>query len=896
MVHSLIFEEFAKIVKANPAKTAIFFKRDQKDLTLSYTELYNQAIKLGNLLTAKGVREQDKVVVLLGNQPEWPISFLAIQYVGAVAVPIDIKLNPQDMLTLILHSRSKVVICSHKLYPVIHKEKQELGDREILSVDSPDFFEKLTPPASEPMMKEEGAPREKIAAMFYTSGTTHSPKAVLLSQGNLLSNVSSIKKLQIIKPEDNFISLLPLHHTYSFTITCLLPLLEGAQISYPQGLNSNEVLSCMKENGVDILVGVPQLFALLQRSIKEKLKSLPFISRFILNALIEVSWKIRQLCGVNLSKIFLPTLHAAFGRNLRYMITGGASLDKKIANDFLKWGFTVLEGYGLTETSPVVAMNPAQRPKIGSVGKPIPGVEVKIVNADIRGVGEIAIKGPNVMLGYYGLPEETEKVLKGGWFFSGDLGYLDRDGYLYITGRRDEMLVLSSGKKVFPELIEKYYYQSPFIKEICIFASEQSGFLESTKQLIAVVVPNEDYFHKCGIVNIEEKLRWELDNLSHRLSDFQRISGLLITRDPLPRTALGKLMRHKVENVYSKRIVIPEKKGVDYSREEASILSQEGIQPLLTYLSGRLKKEVHLEDHIELDLGLDSLSRIELFLEMQKSFNIEIPESQGLEIFYASTVRDLIVKIKPYIAKGIKLPKADKSQWPQLLNQDLPTRTRGAIRLKPLFLDKVIAVISWGGLQLLFRIFFSLKIKGKANLPAEGPYIIYVNHCSFLDGFIVASCLPFKLATNTYFVGFSKYFLFPFLENLVKVFRLIPIDINLQLIEAMQACAYLLRNSKIICFFPEGKRSNDGEIQEFKKGIGILAKELNLPLVPVYIDGAFHSWSRHMKSPRPSPITVTFGKKVISRNLISEEAVRGDVYEDITRGLRKELLKLKDLA
>lgn len=228
------------------------------------------------------------------------------------------------------------------------------------------------------------------------------------------------------------------------------------------------------------------------------------------------------------------------------MVSGGAKLSIQIALDFYGLGFKLIEGYGLTETSPVVTLNLAKNLKFGSVGKPIPDVGIKIHNPDKSGVGEVLIKGPNVMQGYFKQPELTSEVIKEGWFYSGDLGYLDREGYLYLVGREKEIIVLGSGKNIYPEELEEYYGQSPYIKEMCILERIEERFGSTIESLYAIVVPDLEYFRKMNVTDIRGKIRWELENLGKGLSPYRHIMGFTITKDELPRTPLKKLKRYQV--------------------------------------------------------------------------------------------------------------------------------------------------------------------------------------------------------------------------------------------------------------------------------------------------------------------------------------------------------------
>ncbi len=889
-----MFEEFDRVARNIAAKTAIFF-RDGKELkTISYKELYLQVIRLGNLLRQKGVKEQDKAVILLGNQPEWPETFFAVQYNGAICVPIDINLAAEEIKALILHSQARIVVSFEKLYFRLQQQLDSINGLQVLLVDSPVFQDELAQSTTAASGKSQMEADDKVAAMFFTSGTTKLPKGVLLSQKNLYSNNRSIKKVGLLTSKDVVISLLPLHHTYSFMVTCLSALLEGAQISYPASLNSEDLISCLKDTKVTLFVGVPQVFLLFHRGIEQKLKKMPLPVRMIIGGLIEFSWLMRRVAHINLSKIILGKMHKAFGKQLKYMVTGGARLDPNVIADFYKWGFTVLEGYGLTETSPVVTFNPPEKPKFGSVGRAIADVEVKILSPDEQGIGEVIIRGPNVMLGYYELPDETARKLKEGWYYTGDLGYLDKEGYLYITGRKDELLVLTSGKKVNPEEIEMKYLASPYIKEICVMVNKVDGFLDQVNQLTAVVVPDVDYFRKQGEVNVEQKIKWELDNISYKLSDYKRIKGFYLSKDSLPRTRLGKLMRHRIDLSKLQKAGEGAKQEAVLSSEDEALFSEDFTQKVLSYLSARLKRKVNLADHLELDLGLDSLGRVELLLELQRHLNIQVPEESLTELYYTGIAKELIQRLKPFLGREpAQEIKQEEFLWSKVLAQPLPESLVNSFRLKPLFIDKVITFLGMAFVKLIFLIFFRLKVEGRENLPKEGPCIIYANHTSYLDGLIVGCSLPLGGLFNSYFLGFRQYFMNPAFRWLIKSARLVPIDITYDLVKTMQVCAYILKHSKLLMFFPEGQRSATEETGPFKKGIGVLAKELNVPLIPIYIEGSYNAWSRHQKFPRPARIKVTCGKVLTAAQLTAEVGPAPDIHEALAVRLRKELTQLK---
>ena len=647
-----LFEYFAAAVKARSAESAIFFNKDGKWQSLSFSEVYSKAVSFGNELRSCGIRPADKIAIMLGNQPEWPIAFFAIQCIGCIAVPIDINLPPEDIKKQIDYSDARVVLATQRLRVDL---PGLLPDVNIFLVDSQDFINRIkTSPAADDkeILKDiDPITDDTVAAMFYTSGTTAAPKAVMLTHKNLLSNLRSFRKAEIIKPGYVFISFLPLHHTYSFMVTCLVPILEGGHISYPSALNSEEIISCIKATKVNVVTGVPRFYDILHSSIESRLNKMPPLKRAAMDLLRDICWQLRKYFNINLSRMLFSKLHATIGRSLEYMISGGARLEPEVLYGLFKWGYTVLEGYGLTETSPVVTFNTPSDHRVGSAGRPIPEVRIRIMAPDASGVGEVAVSGANIMKGYYKQPEETARVIKDGWFLSGDLGHIDKDGYLYISGRKDQILVLGSGKKVNPEEMERHFSSSPYIKEVCVVISKgASRPAPAAGRLTAIVVPDEKYFHQQGHTDIEEMTRWVLEKLSNKLSPYSRIQELVLRKSPLPRTAMGKLMRQKISDEYQgAKAPSADRKGQP-SDEDMALLSSEECKKILAFIAKYVKKDsVGLRDHLELDLGLDSLGRVELLMELGQFLNIQLSESQAMELFYTNTVKELILKAKPFL-------------------------------------------------------------------------------------------------------------------------------------------------------------------------------------------------------------------------------------------------------
>jgi long-chain acyl-CoA synthetase len=870
----------------------------------TYGQIEDFSLRIGAFLIKEGFKKGDFAALCMENRPEWAIIYLGIMAAGLTCVPLDPQLTEQEIENLINDCAAKIIFVSNAVFQAKNINKIKAGLNKIVILDLDIEKERLLGLAQVKSTLHEGVAwpevlSEDIASLIYTSGTTGSPKGVMLTHKNLCSNFQSIDKLKLFSDKDTFISILPLHHAYPFMITLITPLFCRARVTYTSSLRSDELLNLMREAQATVLVGVPQLFSLFYANILEKIKSIPFFFRMPLFGLIEILWQIRRFSGINLSKLALPKIHRPFGQALRFFACGGAKLNEEAARFLMKIGFTILEGYGLSETSPVVTFNPLKKQKIGSVGRVIPDVELKIDNPDSSGMGEVVIKGPNVMKGYYKRAEETLSVLKDGWFYSGDLGYIDKDGYLYITGRKKEIIVLSSGKNIYPEEVESYYTKSPYIKEICVLGVGQA----QEERLTAVVVPDTDYCRKLGEVDLNSIIRWELENLSEGLAPYKRIKGYIIAKQDLPRTRIGKIKRYEVKNKYLDELKGIKLKGaigeIPATDEDLGLLISGVGRKIIEVLNKHLKlnRQITPSDHIELDLGIDSLGRVELIIALEQAFNIHIPDELMTKVF---TVKELILEIERLVpgegVQGEPIPElASQTLWNEILNEKPAKDIIKKVNLAPSRMTILGMLLFAEILRLVFRVIWGLKVNGAENIPRTGKCILCVNHSSYLDAFIVEASVPLSLGKGLFFVGFRAYFEQPFIKNIIKYIRVIPIDPGMHFVEAMQASSYVLKNDKIVCIFPEAQRTIDGNVKEFKKGVGILAKELNIPLVPVLITGSYESWPRTKSLPRPYPIKITFGRPFDFEELKKEGLKSGakDEYQAIAFGIRQEVIKLK---
>ncbi len=863
----MILRKIRESANRYPDHVAVQMKRGDGYERYTYRDLLRGIASVARSLAGLGITKGDRVGLLSENRPEWMISYLSVQSLGAVIVPLDAQLTGKEVALLLASAEAKAVFVSAGTRAKLPRDMPL-----VLSFD-PDggapFSDMLK---AHPDAELPPAPStDDIAALLFTSGTTGDPKGVMLSQGNLASNCMSCIKLDIVRPDDNLLCILPLHHTYPAMVSLLLPFSVGAAVTVLNSLKGPDIIACMQETKVSILLGVPQLYLGLRRAIFEGIQKKPAAVRAVVKVLLAVNGLLRATTGVNAGKVFFGKVHSMFGPAFRLCASGGARLDADVYTDMTKLGFTIIEGYGLTETSPVSTFNPVERQKAGSIGIPVPDVEVRIANPDENNQGEIAIRGPNVMLGYFRKPGETAEVLRDGWFYSGDLGYRDRDGYFFITGRSKEMIVLSTGKKIFPDELERFYKQIPSIKEICL--------IEGERGLEAAVVPDFDYLREMNLSNSRETIAFEIEDLAKDLPPYKRVVGLKIFKDPLPVTRLGKLRRSKVRELYSRS---GERSEKSVHELDAGFLNDPVAKKLLACLEPfSAKKTIVPDDNLELDLGLDSLARVELVVSIEKSFGISLPDSFGSGIF---TVKDTVLKLKELLASGpVEAGKSIKMSWTDILAQGPSEELKKSLKLESGVLDRAGQYVLLLLLRLVFTLYGRLSVHGKENLPATGPFIMAPNHLSLIDAPALAAKISWKTVSRTFFLGTTDYFGGPVTSKIARMIHVIPVDMDTRLSSAMQLSAYVLRQGWILCVFPEGGRSRDGGIKEFKRGVGIIAKELNMPLVPVAIRGTYEMLPAGRRFPRPAKLDIFIGKPVYPAGLD---------YDGIVNMLQRKVIEL----
>ncbi|MFZ8833985.1 MAG: AMP-dependent synthetase/ligase [Candidatus Caldipriscus sp.] len=477
------------------------------------------------------------------NRPEWGWGYLATQWAGGTVIPLDAKLTDVERRFLMDFAGVKGVICSKDYLMEMEEAKKEIKFDFILSMEDLDkIFEKY-----------EGIDRvelneEDLAEILFTSGTTGSPKGVMLTHKNIMSDLEGLYQIIDVDENDVFFSILPLHHVYECTGGFLAPIYVGASVAYASSLRPNVMLEEMREIRPTVWLTVPLVLEKIYQKILKTLNEQKGVKKVLINLM-------KTFAKERLSKRIKESLGLD---RVRYVVSGGAALPEWVSKGLEDLGFPILQGYGLSETSPILTLNPPHSPRNKSVGLPIPGVEIRLFEVNERGEGEIAAKGPMVMKGYYKNEKATKEVFYDGWFLTGDIGYFDEDGYLYITGRKKAVIVTKGGKNIYPEEIENKLKESPYIEEVLVFGAINPETGEEEVQ--ALVYPNLDEVrelaHKMGKVPdddfIYELISKEIERLSKDLAPYKRIKRFALGYEEFPKTTTRKIKRHLFEGVFIK--------------------------------------------------------------------------------------------------------------------------------------------------------------------------------------------------------------------------------------------------------------------------------------------------------------------------------------------------------
>jgi long-chain acyl-CoA synthetase len=828
------------LVRALPARgthTAVLTVADDGSTSaLSYAELGERALRLTGRFVAGGIRPGDPVILFGPNSPEWIVVRLALAACGAIAVALDDLTTDAELAVLVPDSGARVIFAAKAYLPRL----AALAGAEMRTVYALDGDIQPLPQSEAPL---PAIAPDMDCMLVFTSGTTGTPKSFLLTHANIMANVNGLAAEGIVSASDRALLPLPLHHVYPLTVGCLTALASCTTIVLPPGVTGPQIVRTLQSGRVTVIVGVPRLYAALAAGLEARVAARGAVARRVFNALLALSLAMRRRTGIRIGRNLFASLHRQLTPDLWLMASGGARFEAELIWKLEALGWEVLSGYGLAETASILTANRRGKAHIGTEGTPLPGAQLRIAAPAADGTGEIEARGPSVFAGYRDNDAANAAAFtEDGWFRTGDLGVIDADGFVTITGRVKEMIVLGGGKNIFPEEVEKIYSDSPYIRELAV--------LERAGALVALVVPNLETIAATGNRRIEDVLRVELAERSQRLPGFQRIAGYAATRDPLPRTRLGKYQRFLLPELYerAKAGASPSRRS-ELSDADRALLARAPAREIWPWLAARYPdKTLDPDLSPQLDLGIDSLEWVTMTLEIAERFGVQLIEQDAAD---AQTLRDLLVRANERAA----------SQTATIQPAALTAEQRAWLD-EPGAGGRVAGHVLNAVNVALMRGLFRLRAAGLDNVPLTGPFVIACNHLSDLDPLVVAAALGHRRLQHVWWGGdVGRLFESRAGRTLARIAHIFPVD-ERRPASAIAMGEEVLRRGVALVWFPESWRSPDGQLQEFRPGIGHLLTRMSVPVIPARIVGTFEALPRGRKVPRPVPVSIAFGGAV----------------------------------
>jgi long-chain acyl-CoA synthetase len=839
-------------------RPALRVTRDGRLLSWSHKELRSAALRAAARLRAQGIEAGDRVILQAESCPEWAIAYFGILAAGGVAVPLDQQTSGVRRAEIVNYTGARASVLSE----LVAGEGLEEGETALVLRDLCAAGES---PSTEGLPLPRGG--EDPASILFTSGTTLEPKGVVLAHRAFLANVDSVARALQPGTSDRLVSVLPLHHAFEFTAGLLAPLSQGASITYLESLSGEVLAQTLRSTRATCLLGVPRLFELLLAGMRRGVDESPAPVRGLLKALWSLARR-QHAHGRSWGRFLLFPLHARFGGRLAFMVSGGAALPAEVQEEYDVLGFRLLQGYGLTETAPVLSVNPMDRRLPGSVGLPLPGVDIRIDEPGADGVGEILARGANLMSGYYRDPEATRAVLRDGWFRTGDLGRLDEDGFLHVTGRLKDLIVTQSGKNVYPDEVEAAVMELPGVRELCVVgAPSRDG---SGEDVALVVVPERDDDDSLNAI------REAVTELMEDLPSHQRVSRVHFTNEELPRTRLQKVQRSRVR---ARLGAPPAREATGPRAESGGHPRAERVLELLARLTGVEAASLTEGQDLLLDLGVDSLMAAELLAAADALTEDGVPLPEAADV---KTVGELLALARRDGGAPVR---------PQATNAHANGAPSPATRL----LAGTTAPLVRATWPLLYGGYLGLDVEGLDSLPKGRPYILAANHASHLDAGAVLTALG-PLARDLRVVVARDYFFDTPLKARFfgRLLNAIPFDRHGDWEAGLAGCREALEAGHPLLIFPEGTRSPTGRLQEFKAGVGRLALEMQVPIVPTRIDGTHAALPKGRTLPRRHRLRVSFGEALDPCSLgTAEDTLDYERWRLVVEAVRDDIAGLK---
>ena len=851
-----LFDVFRRSAERFPDQHALQMRRNNRWVRYTYNEALQTTGTIMRRFTERGLKPGDRVVICGENCPEWGLTYLAAMRAGLTAVPLDPQWPGTDVWSATEFVKAKLICAGTSTIDGIERTR---GDREtdVVTISHP-----FVPPpgASRDQLPDPVSVNDNAAAsILFTSGTTVAPKAVELTHRNFISNAQALVDVHPVYPSDEFLSVLPMYHAFEFNGGFLIPLAAGATITYVEQLKGAEIRAAMQATGTTAMLVVPRLVRSFYEGIMQQVANASLGKRVVFRTLGVLS----HLTGGRYARSLFGAVHRGFGGRLRVIVSGGSRLDPELYESFSGLGFPIFEGYGLTETGPVLAVNPPGAPVPGSVGPMLPNVDIDIRNKNLEDIGEVWVRGPNVVSGYLDNPEATAEVLVDGWFRTGDLGRLDSDGYLYLTGRSKDLIVTSAGKNVYPDEVESRYRDLLHIKELCVFGAPSADGLGDVVHAVAVI--DAENHPELDRSSMEREVRMALESMSEELPPYQRIAVLHFWDRELPKTSTLKAKRSLIRDMVRSEEGVS---GAGVSWTEAAIdqgvvtanpEAVAAVEEILAVHTKRIDASLTPSMHLLLDLGIDSIGKMDVLGAIEARFRTQIDDERAAKIARVGDIFTLV---------GDRTPSAGNARDAKAWHRRLAETDAAACSANGRIPAALIPV-RWlvrGGMSLFMNSYVRIQVAGRENIPSTGAFILAPNHSSHLDSPSTVSAIGGK--RRVWVAGAQDYFFNTAFKRFLfgRIFDTISFDRKADGIRGLRRCGEALSRGDGLLIFPEGTRSITGEIQPFKIGVAVLAIERNVPIVPVHIHRTFELLRKGQRIVRPGVAHVRFGAPIFPPN------------------------------
>ncbi len=875
-------ELVASLATLGDRQCLLWFEEEGSD-SLSYAAFTAMAQGIARGLAASGIGPGQRVGLFAENRWQSVVLAAGVVLSGAAVAALDPQLSGEVLLHVLTDADPALLLATgpqeqavrdvmgQVTLPVLLTDLDQ-GERSWRSLLATGKKKDVEPGRAQP---------DDTVALFYTSGTTGMPKGVPLSHANVIFQGAALHVAGLTKPGDRVLLPLPLHHVYPFVVGMFGPLALGVCIIIPRAITGAEVIRAVREGRASIVIGIPRLYEALVAGVMGRLRSLRLPARLLMLGLLEISRFARKRLGLRLGRILLHGLHQRMGSELRIMASGGAPLEPGLAWTMEALGWKVAIGYGLTETAPILSINPPGAGRFESVGRALPGVELRIEPSDAE-QGEIQARGPNVFAGYRNLPHKTaEAFTPDGWFRTGDLGYLE-DGWLVITGRASTMIVTRSGENIQPDTVEQILDRHPLLRE--------TGVLEREGKVAVLAVPDIVASRQTGL-EPEDAARKAVAEAGRQLASYQRPALVAVSVNPLERTRLGKIRRHLLERHFDRALQGVAEQDLrpldprEMQTADRRLLENPAAAATWDLLTRRYpRRRLTPDADLAADLGVDSLEWLDLSLELGGRTSVTPDQEQIATI---TTVRDLLRAVMapsdrgksgadPVAAPEEYLDDTDKGQLEPVTGWRL-----GFYRAMHL---------AFGSLA---RLVFRMEVRGLEHLERPSPLVLTPNHLSFVDGPLLAAALPFANLRRMHFLAWQGgAFANPVLAFISRSGQAISIDPAKRPGTSLALPAAILGRGRDLVFFPEGMRSRDGALQRFQPGLGRILAARDALVIPILIEG-----TREVLPPgrwwlAPAKVRVTLGEPVPASELRQGGECESPA-DCVIRNLRR---RMQDLA